>query len=459
MTSPDHTSSQELARPILEDIRAIFQKVDEHYKSTRYYETYKLNRWWGDANMKVMRGALADSQDAVDIVHAAHRTFMFSVNVPSADWTGYAVRWLLEEQRQRGFDLGRCDPAIQESKFSLPDNNVVELGRVLSPDFIRTVNIANEIMTYVPAREMRVLELGGGLGHLSRTLRLLGVAKRYVIVDLFETLVFSYCFLRLNFPDCSFHFVTSEEEKAADLRNFDFVFVPTAFTKILEGESFDLFANTASMGEMQNEAIRFWMDFIQNRISVRYLFTLNRFLNLIDPNEHHWRWEENEASVLYDARWRILSWDLEPRFIRCPYVDSVSSRAVKIVAERGRPVDAVADRAAVEATLRDLQFQDWSVLPHLPIAMSVLVPMVPDLGMSGTLFRLWDAVRLERNTPEVLGMMVRYLHHLSKPLSMEFEELAYYETAFLDACPPSMGNWLDDLRNVIYARHKALKLT
>src|ERR1035441_7518746 len=91
---------------------------------------------------------------------------------------------------------------------------------------------------------------------------------------------------------------------------YDFVFVPSCYAEQIDVGGSELFVNTASLGEMRNETIRYWMDFIQRRTAVKHLFTQNRFLNTIDPFQHAWRWEENEASVHYDASWAVLKWDL-----------------------------------------------------------------------------------------------------------------------------------------------------
>jgi len=50
--------------------------------------------------------------------------------------------------------------------------------------------------------------------------------------------------------------------------------------------------------------VRFWMDFVENKIAAKYFFGLNRFLNTIYP-EHHpehqsFRLDENCCSVSFD---------------------------------------------------------------------------------------------------------------------------------------------------------------
>jgi putative sugar O-methyltransferase len=130
---------------------------------------------------------------------------------------------------------------------------------------------------------MRVIELGAGMGHLARTMRLLGLSRSNVIIDIPETLVFSHCFLKKNFPGAKLLLVDDRTPASFTLSDYDFVFVPALFADRVLDDRFDLFVNTASMGEMKNEVIRYWMDFIQNRLSVVTPFTLNRYLNTTIP--------------------------------------------------------------------------------------------------------------------------------------------------------------------------------
>jgi len=67
------------------------------------------------------------------------------------------------------------------------------------------------------------------------------------------------------------------------------------FADALVAQPFDVFLNTASLGEMRNQEIRHWMRFVQERLDVRYWYSLNRYLNVITPGLHDWRLDENSA--------------------------------------------------------------------------------------------------------------------------------------------------------------------
>jgi len=138
----------------------------------------------------------------------------------------------------------------------------------------------------------------------------------YVIIDIPKSLYFSLAFLRLNFPNERFCYAADPSCLSGPLADFDFMFVPTIHAESLAGSDFTLFCNTASLGEMKNCVIRYWMDLVQNRLQVEYFFGLNRFLNTMHPKGHleheNFRLDENCCSVSFDQAWRILQWELEP---------------------------------------------------------------------------------------------------------------------------------------------------
>ncbi len=384
--------------------------------------------------MLEMRAIIDGAQTAEAIVHGAQRTFMFSVN-SSAPAKHGAVDWLLREQSRRGIDLFQLPREIEESQWSLPDNNVEQEGRRLTPDFLRTVTMSLRIRDCISSHiggPANVVELGSGLGHLARTMRLFGITKRHVMIDIPETLVFSYCFLSLNFPEAECVMVCDPQEVHAALSSdADFIFVPNFLGEFVAGQPQDLFVNTASLGEMTNDTIRHWMGLLQERINPRFVFTLNRYLNTINPRVHNWRWNENEASVLYDANWEMVNWEVEPGYTRCPYLDPIIARYVEIIARR-RPDPDADDRLRRSQRLLDgVAGEDWYEFrdtdPDMTMRDNVLAP---DLGMSGTLFALWDSLRLFP-TARGLAMMLRYLATLLHHDEKEFEEAQYYRNLFL----------------------------
>ena len=399
----------------LAEVREYYREIAALYATRGYYAAHPLNAFWAGQNMDAMRGIIESAVNDVDVVRKAHQTYMFSVNTADRV-TDRAVQWLLEERSNRILPNSPLK-GIEESAYSHPANNTTIDGKRYTPDFLRCINIAAEIRREC-GKGLSVIELGGGLGHLARVLALSWISSRHVIIDLPETLVFSYCFLRLNFP---FKKLVLLREGEALPAGYDFAFVPTMLANQVLDRPYDLFLNTASMGEMRNEVIRKWMIFVQTKLRVKHLFMLNRFLNTINDT-HAWRLEENECQQHYDARWEILRWELEPRWTRCPFVDTLVSRYVEIIARRTDAPVVLANGA-----MESLQTEDWWRLRGNGHIMAMRDnPICVDGTQRGTLFKLWEAMRLHPSCA-VRDMLLAYLERLNRNPSFWFEELPYYK--------------------------------
>ncbi len=213
--------------------------------------------------------------------------------------------------------------------------------------------------------------------------------------------------------------------------DYDIVFVPAVFAPKLHGRTYDLFLNTASMGEMNNETIRRWMDFIQHKVKIKNLYTMNRFLNVVDSGHATFRINENEASVSYDHRWDINYWKLEETFALCPYMDTLHSRYVVIIASRPdeEPKDLVEKSKNL---LQDVKDEDWVRLKGMfgnGVMQQRANLLSPDLTMTGTLFKLWESLRLDQ-TAEGAGLMLEYLDTITVGCSRKFEEKMFYEELY-----------------------------
>ena len=414
---------------VFESIHRDYQRIKSIYAETGYDREYPLNYFWGGGNMRELLEIISSPLSVQEKIAAVHRTSMFSVNTDDEKIKNLMVDWYLEYFNSSGIPLQELNCSIQESPFSNPDNAVWRNGRLLAPDFLRTVILCWEIKRYCRFHggKFNAVELGAGYGGLARSFKLFFPEASYAIIDIPETLFFSYLFLRLNFPHAKVCLVTDPADLTQPLSAYDFVFVPTKFAEVLLGYRFELFCNTASLGEMKNSVIRHWMDFVENKLNVHYFFGLNRFLNTIDPGDHLWRLEENECSVLFDDRWRILQWELEPPFTRCPYFETQVTRNLEIIAERSPQKfrDPAKEQNVSRSVEQDLAKQDWFL--HAGDTENTMrlrdFSLAPDLTMKGNLFKLWESIRLEPRVDNV-SMMLIFLVTLMR--RNPFEEIFYY---------------------------------
>lgn len=424
--------------PAFREIESFYRAATSLYRNCEFAEKYPLTDLWAHQNMQVLLDIIHDEADPLGKIATVQKTFMFSAYDSDQEIKNRVVDWYIGYLRSRGIHLAELASDLQESIYSNPLNRIDREGRLLSPDFLRTLVFCLEIKKFCNIRSSKcnVLEIGAGYGGLARTLKLSFPQSSYVIVDIPEALYFSATFLRLNFPDCRYCFVSNASSLSGPVSDFDFVFVPTVLADQLIGNDFDLFCNTASLGEMKNSVIHFWMDFVQNRVAVKYFFGLNRFLNTVyptdDPEHQAFRLEENRSSVAFDERWRILQWELEPGFTRCPYMETEVSRNLEVIAERlpKGNLDKDENRKRSRELLEGVTKQDWYVWYEADNTMKLRDNILsPDLTMQGTLFALWESIRLDTNALNV-SMMLKYLYTLTR--GKPFEEMFYYEDLLTD---------------------------
>ncbi|MBI5822205.1 MAG: putative sugar O-methyltransferase [Verrucomicrobia bacterium] len=428
-------------KQVLQDTHSFYLQIKKAYEASDYARRYPLGIHW-ISNMVELLALIQRETDPDAKLRIIQETIMYSINTKDDDLKNRMVDWYIEYFKSRGVDVFGLDPSLQESSYSNPANCVVRGGRLFAPDFLRTVILALNVQRYcaLPKGNFNILELGAGYGGLARTLKLFFPKATYVITDIPETLYFSATFLRLNFTEGKFLYVTEPSMLQQPLSNYDFVFVPTMFAEGLQKERFELFCNTASLGEMKNSVIRYWMDFVQNKTTVKYFYGLNRFLNTIDPVTEEARLDENCCSVSFDSWWRILQWQLDPPFARCPYLETLCSRNLEIIAERMNKEERSADSNTKRSKqlIESIEKQDWFTCPRVdnyrvcfeekgeswPLTSTrASNDLSPDLTMNGTLFALWEAIRLNPDSHKV-SMMLRYLKLLSR--GTHFEEEYYY---------------------------------
>ena len=409
---------------LLEKAHENYNKVLEYQRQTNY-DTRLDDLIWSQ-NMRDLNDIFASSKSAEDALDKIDRTFMYAINFPPENGRNSGVwredvpdnpvirekqiDWLLNKLT---FDLDIID--IQESPYIHSRNKVSRLNKVLSGNFLRTLSISQEVFKHL-GKPASIFELGAGCGHQARTFLLQLPDCKYTIVDLPETLFFSFIHLSLTFPDKKILYVTSPEQ---EIDGYDLVFIPAAFANLLEGKSFELFVNTASMGEMKNEVIHYWMDLIQNKMKIEKLFTLNRYLNVISGGYACHRIHANECSTSYDNKWKIVNWELEPLYCRCPYIDTLHSRYVQIAATRG-----VAQEDRSDELLQSALSEDWHRLTTPEYMQARMNVLVNDMTMTGTLFKLWESIRLNQNVANVSAML-EYLGRII--IKDQFEEVYYYQ--------------------------------
>lgn len=407
-------------------------KALELFQTTKYLEReknfnqeYPLSMIWSQCNMDFMNKIIFSRNSAERQLSDVIDSPLYSHGQTDAVLTQKQFEWWKDFYSR----YYKCDIEhlrVKESQFWSQYKAVIYNNERYSIDLLRNTAYLFEIKRHCQLnKKPTIVELGSGCGALARIITN-DIEASYVLVDIPESLYFAYLFISLNFPHKKCLWVIYPEFDMNNLDKYDYVFLPTVFSDLLENVSVDLFINTCSLGEMDNKCIRYWFDVIQNKMKVKYLFSVNRYLNtMIDTDTYEWRKHCNEGHAHFDDKWNFLEWRVEPEFANCPYYEGFGSRYLEIIAERREQAD---DKEKAQKYINDLVYEDWHRVPDRDCIQTVEDNrLFVDLGMNGTLFKLWDAVRLDSCDSNIF-MYLQYLQNvlLRKNTSKQFEEMFYY---------------------------------
>ncbi|WP_193181210.1 putative sugar O-methyltransferase [Nisaea sediminum] len=204
---------------------------------------------------------------------------------------------------------------IAESPYSVPQSLFNVNGTNFSNSILWHARFFISIWKgLADRRDVSVLEIGGGYGGLARLMLRSGKVKRYVIVDLPESLVSSYCFLKLNFPHLSIALAPTRDAVRSGM-DADVLLVPSNYVEELSGQSFDIAINTGSFQEMPRQVAERFVTFLEKSINLKYMYSVNytmlqRFTysetRQVDESE------ENLVAPVFDACWMPQQFCLNP---------------------------------------------------------------------------------------------------------------------------------------------------
>jgi hypothetical protein len=118
---------------------------------------------------------------------------------------------------------------------------------------------------------------------------------------------------------------------------------------------------------------------------------------------------------------------MEPSFVMCPYINARIPRYLEVVLERLTETSGSDNQTRSRQLVEDVLSEDW-----IRLELFMQTPMTyydnrfaNDATTSGTLFKLWESIRLHPNETNV-SLMLKYLKTLLRLGNREFEEVYYY---------------------------------
>jgi len=380
------------------------------YSGTPTATPVSPSQLWHDIHIDMHQKAIAGIDDERELAAfvTENNAFTFPRLVSDPECAPIAERFLEHLSRQ-GYPIDSLPPEYQES--ALAGGKVVfeRNGRRLSTMFLLQLCKAMRIRRHSVGVKT-VVEIGAGYGGLARTMKLAFPISTYCIVDLLDSLYFSYVFLSANFPEAKTLLVT-DRSQLGDISGYDFVFVPAEFVEGLYGRDVDLVVNTCSLGEMTQAAVDQYMELIHRGLRTRYFYSMNRY-GFRDP---HFPADLCSSPVVLDRTWTVKAWDLwgESGFAQ---IEPATPPSLEILVERQLDVSQSDDvhlataRAyfnwsfAVEKRNSLWHFCLWNSIRHYPCRENLEV-YLSELRAQPHFNELAHYANVERLAPQVdLGL-------------------------------------------------------
>jgi putative sugar O-methyltransferase len=167
--------------------------------------------------------------------------------------------------------------AFTESPFSARNACLTVDGRLVSSQLLNLVRFHLTAIAYTPPAD-NVCEIGGGYGAPARVWMTSPVRrpKKYIIIDLPESLFFAEVFLRAHFGDRVINLAETPHDDSGQ-----FVLCAASLIGRLSKTSVDLVTNTWSMQEMSDPWIDFYMNWLENS-GARFFYSFNAMCRPID---------------------------------------------------------------------------------------------------------------------------------------------------------------------------------
>ena len=165
-----------------------------------------------------------------------------------------------------------------------------------------TLELLDRHVPHASRQRLRLVIIGDGQGALAALAKSLWPRARITLIDLGRTLLFQALHCQKAYPQSRHVLVT---ENAPHMVNADFVYCAADQVTALEGETFDLAVNVASMQEMTATTVAEYFAFLRRRLSPAGLFyCCNRQRKVLPDGEvssfAHYPWNVRDR-VLVDG--------------------------------------------------------------------------------------------------------------------------------------------------------------
>lgn len=151
--------------------------------------------------------------------------------------------------------------------FKNPDD-----GAILNKDIIRYMQLFSELnnSNMLKSEYNTILEIGGGFGGLAVQFKRNYPNVKYFIVDLPHVLYFSASYIKSNFPKSNIYIY--DNDACVDFDKYDFILLAPWAIDSIKNKSIDLVANQASLGEMTESQVDYYLSNIDRVMKDKGVF-------------------------------------------------------------------------------------------------------------------------------------------------------------------------------------------
>jgi putative sugar O-methyltransferase len=404
----------------LKKLKQTLYNVNLQPEKEDFYSKYPLGVIWIRNLFKVLDKIIREDSTPEKKLWSVQNTVLFNFDSQDKIIQEKSFQCWNFFFKKKGIDLRTLDPVFQESRYYQKANTFVVFGKLFSLDFLTKLNLLFDIEKYC-GNISSFLEIGSGIGSQARLVKLKYPLSRHILIDLPESLFFAYLNLRLNFPNAKIIFAKNKDDvkNYVSSKDYDFLLVPCFFSDYIPDPALriDLVFNACSLGEMANKASKYYINLIENKLNVKYILLLNRFLNNFDPIAHPQRLQENGCFTQIGANWKILHWEIDSEFTNFPFHEQTLPRELYFIAEK----TSNPEEPAIEDIFLHYWYREFDTSPNYNSKYNHSIHIDP--GKNGVLSRLANSVRVNPNLKN-LDALIKYIYTLEG--KFPFEERYYY---------------------------------
>jgi putative sugar O-methyltransferase len=250
--------------------------------------------WWAEAAQKIFRNSsrFKTAEDAI--------TFAEQLNV--YEWRPQRLNWLRALRREMRFGLqypqfAKHLSSFSESKLATKETIVRRGDRIVSTTMWDLVRFHLFVRDKTPAVDT-MCEIGGGYGAPARICLIspLRRPRRYIIIDLAESIFLAEVYLRSQFSDET---IAHMAEDAPTTKGKQIVLCPVEYMHLLDAGAIGTVINTWSMQEMSESWVDHYMNWLEAS-GAKFFYSYNA-IGL--PISRKAQWSGNSYSPRPSPQW------------------------------------------------------------------------------------------------------------------------------------------------------------